>query len=82
MLADPNNSPRGCAVEPTTGNLAVADNQDNITIYPDAGGTPTYYSTAGLVEKPSSTPTTPLGTPIFSARHGNLVGYRWVLPQS
>ncbi|MGB6741087.1 MAG: hypothetical protein WBE59_11585 [Candidatus Cybelea sp.] len=53
-LEDPNNSPRACAVDPTTGNLAVANSQDNIAIYPDAEGTPTYYSTAGLVEKPSS----------------------------
>jgi DNA-binding beta-propeller fold protein YncE len=53
-LEDPGNSPRACAVDPTTGNLAVADSQNNIAIYPGAQAPPTYYATAGLVEKPTT----------------------------
>lgn len=53
-LTDPGNSPRACAVDRATGNLAVADSQDNIAIYPGAKAPPTYYSTAGFVKKPNS----------------------------
>jgi hypothetical protein len=53
-LENPSNSPQACAVDPTTGNLAVADSQDNIAIYPNAQAPPTYYSTTGVVHKPST----------------------------
>jgi hypothetical protein len=53
-LEDPSNSPRACAVDPTTGNLAVADSQDNVAIYPGAKSPPTYYSTAGFVKNPDT----------------------------
>jgi hypothetical protein len=40
--------PAACAVDPTTGNLAVANSfgssGEKIAIYPDAQGSPTYYS--------------------------------------
>ncbi len=38
---------RGCSVDPTTGNLAVANEQD-IAIYPDAQGTPTIYEASDV----------------------------------
>lgn len=53
-LADPSNSPRACSVDPSTGNLAVADSQDNIAIYPAAQAPATYYSTAGIVKNPNT----------------------------
>jgi hypothetical protein len=50
MLAD-SDLPYGCAVDPTTGNLAVTNQEDsgsqppgNVAIYSDAQGTPTYYT--------------------------------------
>ncbi len=53
-LEDPGNSPRACAVDPSSGNLAVADSQNNIAIYPGAQAPPVYYATTGFVERPSS----------------------------
>lgn len=49
-LTDPNNAPEGCAVDPTTGNLAVANTQTlsagagSVAVYPDAKGAPTLYT--------------------------------------
>ncbi len=44
-LDDENFDPSACAVDPTTGNLAVADNgYGDIAIYANAQGTPTYYA--------------------------------------
>ena len=49
-LNDPGFYPRGCSVDPTTGNLAVVNivstslKQGNIAIYKGAKGTPKYYS--------------------------------------
>jgi hypothetical protein len=44
----------GCAVDPTTGNLAVTNDggpyQGNVAIYTDAQGDPTYYSDSSLYE--------------------------------
>ena len=53
-------------MDPTTGNLAVANSQDNIAIYPGAGGTPTYYSTATLVNRPNSITYDAAGNAYFS----------------
>lgn len=53
-LTDPSNSPVACSVDPTTGNLAVANSGDNILIYPNAQGPGTLYSTVGLVHKPNT----------------------------
>jgi hypothetical protein len=36
--------PAACAVDPTTGNLAVVIDPTQIAIFPDAQGTPTYYN--------------------------------------
>ena len=50
-LQDPNkNIPQACSVDPVTGNLAVANLNANIAVYANARGSPTYYSTSGLVE--------------------------------
>jgi hypothetical protein len=38
---------RGCSVDPTTGNLAVA-NQENVAVYPDAQGSPTVYEASDI----------------------------------
>lgn len=49
-LTDPNNGPQGCAVDPTTGNLAVANAQTlsagpgSVAVYANATGTPTLYT--------------------------------------
>lgn len=49
-LTDPNNAPEGCSVDPTTGNLAVANAQTlsagagSVAVYANAEGTPTLYT--------------------------------------
>lgn len=48
-LADPLGYPAGCAIDPTSGNLAVTNLQDfsgagSVLVYKKAGGTPTPYS--------------------------------------
>lgn len=48
-LSDPTGYPVGCAVDPTTGNLAVTNIQDlsgggDVLVYKDAQGTPKVYS--------------------------------------
>lgn len=49
-LTDPNNAPEGCSVDPTTGNLAVANGQTlsagagSVGVYANAQGTPTLYT--------------------------------------
>jgi len=49
-LTDPNNAPEGCSVDPTTGNLAVANAQTlsagagSVGVYAHARGTPTLYT--------------------------------------
>jgi hypothetical protein len=49
-LTDPNNAPEGCSVDPTTGNLAVANAQTlsagagSVGVYAHAQGTPTLYT--------------------------------------
>jgi hypothetical protein len=54
-ISDPDGVPQGCAIDPTTGDLAVADiggnpssTQGNIGIYPHASGTPKYYTDTDL----------------------------------
>jgi hypothetical protein len=69
-LDDPNDSPQACAVDPTTGNLAVANLNDDIAIYPAAQEPPTYYSTAGLVHKPNSITYDDMGNAYFANGHG------------
>ena len=48
-LSDPDGYPHGCSIDPTTGNLAVANfnsesSGGDVVIYPDAQGTPTAYT--------------------------------------
>lgn len=49
-LTDPNNAPEGCSVDPTTGNLAVANPQTlsagagSVAVYANAQGLPTFYT--------------------------------------
>jgi len=52
-LADPVGYPIGCAIDPTTGNLAVTNQYDSsgsgsVIVYKDAGGTPTPYGNSNL----------------------------------
>ena len=49
-LQDSGQTPEDCAVDPTTGNLAVADLYSNAAIYTNAQGSPAYYSTVGLLQ--------------------------------
>jgi len=47
VLNDTGNAPHGCAIDPTTGNLAVAGGgvhiQANVVVYSSASGSPTVY---------------------------------------
>lgn len=53
-LADPDGRANGCSVDPTTGNLAVADfwgpteRIGNVAVYQNATGTPTIYSNSNI----------------------------------
>jgi hypothetical protein len=53
-LTDPNNAPEGCSVDPTTGNLAVANAQTlsagagSVGVYAHAQGTPTLYTSSQM----------------------------------
>jgi hypothetical protein len=54
-LPDGSFYPRGCSVDPTTGNLAVTNNNEpncynggNVAIYPGASGSPTTYTVSGF----------------------------------
>jgi hypothetical protein len=53
-LHDPDGRANGCSVDPTTGNLAVADfwgpNESigNVAVFPKASGTPTAYSLSNI----------------------------------
>lgn len=57
-LQDPQNAPQACSVDPTTGNLAVANisvgTTQNIAVYAGARGNPTFYSTVGFVQDPQT----------------------------
>lgn len=52
-LSDPGWQPDGCSVDPKTGNIAVANivttsfTQGSLAVYPNASGSPTYYSPPG-----------------------------------
>jgi hypothetical protein len=43
-LSVPGGSPIGCAVDPTTGNLAVTNQNNQVSIFPAAQGSPTTYT--------------------------------------
>jgi hypothetical protein len=54
-LSDPSEYPEGCAIDPTTGNLAVANFSSNtgggnVVIYTDAKGAPQAYSDPSIVD--------------------------------
>lgn len=46
-LDDSGNEPNGCAVDPTTNNLAVAGYEGTLAIFPDERGAPTIFSNVG-----------------------------------
>ncbi|MBV8530909.1 MAG: hypothetical protein JO104_06295 [Candidatus Eremiobacteraeota bacterium] len=54
MVSDPNVYPLGCSVDPTTGNLAIANiyatkgTQGSIAIYAGAQGPPAYYTDSSM----------------------------------
>jgi hypothetical protein len=54
VLSDGSNSPDGCAVDPTSGDLAVANtgynNPGNVAIFADAHGDPKYYRAPNLFD--------------------------------
>src|ERR1700729_4196849 len=47
-LSVPGSYPFGCAIDPATGNLAVTNGQDNVSIYANAQGTPTTYTDGNI----------------------------------
>lgn len=49
-LQDGKNIPQACAVDSVTGNLAVANVNDNVAVYANARGSPSYYSTSGFAQ--------------------------------
>ena len=49
-LSDSGQTPVDCSVDPTTGDLAAADYSSNVAVYKNAQGSPTYYSTVGLLQ--------------------------------
>ena len=51
-LRDGKSNPYGCSVDPTTGNLAVANSDGNVAIYRHASGKPRIYSTRGYTPSP------------------------------
>jgi DNA-binding beta-propeller fold protein YncE len=52
VLQDGKSSPYGCSVDPTTGNLAVANFDGNVALYRHASGKPRIYSTQGYAPSP------------------------------
>lgn len=69
-LNDSGQTPVDCAVDPTTGNLAAADYVSNVAVYQNAQGSPTYYSTVGLLENALWTTMTTLA--IYSRQAGGI----------
>jgi hypothetical protein len=49
-VSDSGHTPVDCSVDPTTGNLAAANYSGNVAVYKNAQGSPTYYSTVGLLQ--------------------------------
>ncbi len=47
-LSDSGYHPSECSLDPTTGNLAVANSGGGVSIYPDAQGSPTQYADTNL----------------------------------
>ena len=43
-LSIPGSRPSGCAVDPSTGDLAVGHSNNEVSVYPNAQGTPATYS--------------------------------------
>jgi hypothetical protein len=43
-------APQACAVDPATGNLAVANMNANVAVFANAAGSPKSYSTQGLIK--------------------------------
>lgn len=70
-LDEAGNSPQGCSVDPITGDLAVANDQNNIAIYPNAQAPPAYYSTTGLVNKPKTIAYDDSGNVYFASSSGH-----------
>lgn len=70
-LTDDGSSPQACSVDSRTGNLAVADlaagSSENIAIWAGAQGSPTYYSTVGVVEDPATIAYDGMGNVYFGA---------------
>jgi hypothetical protein len=48
-LKDTQFAPADCAVDPTTGNVAVANNSKDFALFIGGTGSPVYYSTAGIL---------------------------------
>jgi DNA-binding beta-propeller fold protein YncE len=49
-LSVPGTTPYGCAVDPTTGNLAVTSSGDSVSIFSNASGSPATYAASSFYE--------------------------------
>lgn len=74
-LKDRNNAPQACSVDVSSGNLAVADvpigAKPNIAIYKNASGSPTYYSTTGIMHDVRTIAYDPVGNLYLADSSGN-----------
>jgi hypothetical protein len=76
VLQDPQAEPQGCAVDPTTGNLAAINwactcGTGNIAIYANATGTPKIYTNAAQ-SFPESAAYDPQGNLVIAGRQNNV----------
>lgn len=71
-----NEYPQECAVDPTTGNLAVVDYDANVALFENAQGQPTYYSSVGVVGIPQLVTYDSAGNLFLTARR--MDNYGWL----
>lgn len=70
-----NEYPQDCAVDPTTGNLAVVDYNANVALFENAQGQPTFYSSVGVVGIPQLVTYDSAGDLFLTARRMNNYGW-------
>lgn len=83
-ISQNNAAPHGCAVDPVTGNLAVANaSPPNVLIYKNAGGTPTTYTDSDIANYMFSCSYDSQGNLFVTGEgSGNFTGYLAVLPKN
>jgi hypothetical protein len=63
--------PQDCAVDPTTGNIAVANHDKDFAVFIGGSASPTYYSTAGILPRVSFATYDNSGNAYFSGDHAH-----------